>query len=335
MELELIEDLTARSGGTPMQRIRRVVPGPAPAIYAKLEYLLPSGTSAERVVRAVLARAEREGHWREGQTVVVPSTGEAGLAAAYLGAVRGFPVRAVLPETTPEGLADAIRVYGGEVVTTPGPERVEGARRRAKEIAAEVEGFLLDPYVQFEAAEVHKRETVEEITAVLGDRIDCLVVGVNSGATLLGVGEVLRAKNPRIRLVAVEPAASPVLSGGEPGAHRLTGLGIGTVPPLLRQRNFFSVEKVTEEEAFTYALRLAREEGMLVSPADGAAMAAAYRVAESMTGTPDADVVVLLQTSGAPFARLLEEGRAVAAATSAAEGGARGERPAELESPLT
>ena len=307
MTLDLIEDISALGTSTPIQRLRRVAPGPAPALYAKLDFLLPSGTAAERVVRSGIERAERDGHWKPGQTIFLPNAGEHGIAAGTLSALRGWKVKAVVPETTPEAVIQRIRLHGVEVVTTPGPERIEGARRRAGELAKQEEGYLFDPYSNPEAVEVHRRETAAEIVSVLGDKIDCLVCGVGTGATLLGVSDVFRKSNPDIKVIAVEPSASPVLSGGEPGPHRLTSIGMGAVPPHLRQRNFFGVEKVTDEDAIAMARRLAREEGLLVSPADGAVVAAACRVAGEMKATPDADIVVILGSSGAVFLKVLEE----------------------------
>ena len=245
-------------------------------ILAKLEFFNPAGSVKDRVARAMLDAAERDGSLHPGATVIEPTSGNTGIALAALGAARGYRVIVVMPESMSEERKKLVRAFGAELVLTEAGRGMAGAIDRAKQLNGEIPGSLI--MGQFENPanpDAHREGTGPEIFADADGRVDVLVAGVGTGGTITGTGEYLKERNPALRIVAVEPADSPVLSGGKPGPHKIQGIGAGFVPANLKLSLLDAVAQVTTEEAFQAARLLAATEGILAGISSGAALACA------------------------------------------------------------
>lgn len=302
MPIRIAEHIADLAGETPTVQLRRLPAENGASIFAKLETANPTGSLYDRTVAACLEEALESGRLEAGRAVVDAGPGDYAVALAAACAARGHRCLAVVPETASDEAKRLAAALGAEVIASPGPERMPGAIRKAREMAEARGAVYLNHHESPASVAAHHR-TGEEIVQALGKDIDALVAGVGSGAALRGVAEVLRDRNPKIRVVAVEPSSSPVLSGGAPGPHRIEGIGGGHVPPHHRPDLVDEIVGVSNEEAFEACRRLAREEGLLVGPAGGAAAAAAVKVAERMD--PEAEVVVLLSS---PLDRYLSFG---------------------------
>jgi cysteine synthase A len=271
-------------GGTPMVRLRRVPPEGAAALYGKLEALSPGGSVKDRICLSMIEAAERDGLLGPGGIIVEPTSGNTGIGLALVAAVKGYRCILTMPDSMSLERRQVLHAYGAEVVLTPAEEGMEGAIRKAEEILAEHEGaFMPQQFMNPANPEVHRRTTVREILAALnGERVDAFVAGVGTGGTITGVGSVLREEVPGARIVAVEPAGSPVLSGGRAGPHKLQGLGAGFVPDVVDLAVIDEIIAVRDRDAWEMKARLAREEGLLVGISAGAAVFAALTVAERL-----------------------------------------------------
>jgi cysteine synthase len=271
-------------GSTPVTRLSRLpqLEGVAAQVWAKLESFNPGGSVKDRICLAMVEAAEREGALQPGGTIIEPTSGNTGIGLALVAAVKGYRLVLTMPDTMSEERRALLVAYGASLVLTPDTKGMHGAIRRAEEMLAEHPGWHMPQQFTNPAnPEVHRRTTGPEILSQLA-QVDAFVAGVGTGGTITGVGEVLRAERPDVRIFAVEPASSPVLSGGEPGFHHIQGIGAGFVPDILNQSIYDEVIAVSDEEAVTYTRALARYEGILVGISSGAACAAAVRVARRL-----------------------------------------------------
>jgi len=276
---ELFNDAGWTVGRTPLVRINRLIGGRA-LVYAKLEYFNPTNTVKDRIAVAMLDAARRDGFLRPGGTVIEPTSGNTGVGLAFVCAARGYRCVLTMPESMSEERRRLLKLLGADLVLTPAADGMRGAIDRAKALVAETDdAFMPNQFENPANPEVHRRTTAEEIWRATDGLVDAVVAGVGTGGTITGVADVLKRRKPTVRAVAVEPAASPVLSGGEAGPHRIQGIGAGFVPKVLDPSLLDEVMCVEDEEALDWARRAAREEGILAGISSGAALAAADRLA--------------------------------------------------------
>jgi cysteine synthase A len=278
--MRIAADVTELVGNTPLVRLRRISQETGAQVVAKLEFANPAHSVKDRIGLAMIEAAEREGKIGPDTIVLEPTSGNTGIALAFVCAARGYRCTLVMPESFSRERRMLLRAYGAELVLTPAAEGMPGAIRRAEEMAAaDPRYFVPQQFSNPANPEVHRRTTAEEIWRDTDGEVDVVVAGVGTGGTITGVGEVLKERKPGFRVVAVEPEASPVLSGGERGPHPLQGIGAGFVPEVLNTSVYDEVVRVPGEAAFETARRTAREEGLLVGISSGAAIWAAEQVA--------------------------------------------------------
>lgn len=292
----MAESILQWIGNTPVVRLRRV-PAPGSAtVWAKLEGFNPGGSVKDRIALSMVEAAEQAGRLRPGGTIVEPTSGNTGIGLAMVAAARGYRLILTMPDTMSVERRVLLRAYGAEIVLTPGAEGMSGAVARAEALVRENPDYFMPQQFKNPAnPQVHRETTAQEILRQVPGKVDAFVAGVGTGGTITGVGEVLKARWPDVRIVAVEPADSPVLSGGKPGPHKIQGIGAGFVPDVLRVDLLDEVIPVTYEAARETARRLAREEGILVGISSGAAAWAALRVAARL-GEGKTVVVILPDT---------------------------------------
>ena len=265
-------------------------------IVAKLEYFNPAGSVKDRIAKAMLDEAEKAGKLKPDSTIIEPTSGNTGIGLASVAAARGYKVIIVMPETMSVERRQLMKAYGAELVLTEGAKGMKGAIAKAQELASEIaNSFIPGQFTNPANPECHKRTTAREIWDALDGDLDIFVAGVGTGGTLSGVGEFLKEKNPAIRVVAVEPDSSPVLSEGIAGPHKIQGIGAGFIPDTLNTKIYDEVIRITNDEAYNTAKEIARTEGLLVGISSGAATAAAKKLAEK---NPGKTIVVLLPDTG-------------------------------------
>jgi cysteine synthase A len=294
-KMKIANDVTELVGHTPLVRLNRVSQGLKSDVVAKLEFFNPAHSVKDRIGVAMIDAAEREGRINQGTILVEPTSGNTGIALAMVAAARGYRLILTMPETMSKERRMLLRAYGAELVLTPGSEGMAGAIRKAEEIAAAdpKRHFIPQQFQNPANPEIHRKTTAEEIWQDTDGGVDFLVAGVGTGGTITGVGEVIKARKPSFKAIAVEPAASPVLSGGAKGAHAIQGIGAGFVPEVLNTRIYDEIIRVKNEDAFQTARRLAREEGLLVGISSGAATWAALQVANRAESSGKLIIVII------------------------------------------
>ncbi|CAH0312703.1 MULTISPECIES: cysteine synthase A [Bacillaceae] len=270
-------------GQTPIVKLNKLQNENSADIYLKLEYFNPGSSVKDRIALAMIEAAEKNGTLKPGDTIIEPTSGNTGIGLAMVAAAKGYKSILVMPETMSLERRNLLRAYGAELVLTPGPEGMKGAIAKATELSKE-KGYFIPQQFENEAnPEVHRNTTGPEIVEAFGDEgLDAFVAGIGTGGTITGAGEVLREKFPDIKIYAVEPADSPVLSGGTPGPHKIQGIGAGFVPSILNTDLYDEIIQVNTEESFDYARRAAKEEGILGGISSGGAIAAAIKVADKL-----------------------------------------------------
>ena len=269
-------------GETPVLKLNKLVSGEMADIFVKLEKYNPAGSIKDRAALGMIERAEELGLLKEGFTVVEPTSGNMGIALAMIGRIKGYDVIIVMPDSMSVERRNLIKAYGAQLVLTDGSKGMKGAINKAKEIAeGKPEYFIPQQFVNLANPEKHYATTAEEIISDVED-VDVFVAGVGTGGTITGVGKRLKEIRSEIKVVAVEPAKSPVLSGGEPGPHKIQGIGAGFTPDIYDASVVDEIIKVTDEEAFDIAKRMAKEEGILVGISTGANIAAAIKIAKKL-----------------------------------------------------
>ncbi len=278
--MKIADNALALVGNTPLVRLNRIAAGVPAQIVAKLEFYAPGASVKDRIGVAMIEAAERSGALRPGMTVVEPTSGNTGIALAWVCAVKGYRCILYMPEQMSRERRAVIRAFGAELVLTPAPEGALGAVNRAEELAASdpKQYFMPQQFKNPANPEVHRRTTAEEIWRDTDGGADVLVSGIGTGGTITGVGEVLKQRKPAFKCIAVEPDASPVLSGGAKGPHAIQGIGAGFVPEILSRAVYDEILRVKDNDAIETARRMAREEGLFVGISAGAAVWAALEV---------------------------------------------------------
>ena len=293
----IYEDITQTIGNTPLVRLNRVTAGLRATVVAKLECFNPLSSVKDRIGVAMIEAAERAGLIKEDTIILEPTSGNTGIALAFVCAARGYRLTLVMPETFSVERRRLLRALGAELILTPGAEGMPGAVRKAEELAAADPRYFIPQQFKNPAnPEIHRRTTAEEIWRDTDGQVDIVVAGVGTGGTITGVAEVIKARKPTFRAVAVEPARSPVLSGGQRGPHGIQGIGAGFIPEVLRLELIDEIVRVQDEDAKQMSRRLAKEEGMLVGISSGAAAWAALQVAARPENEGKLIVVVLPDT---------------------------------------
>jgi cysteine synthase A len=283
-------------GNTPLVRIQRMSPDPSVHIWTKLEGMNPGGSVKDRIALSMVEAAERDGLLEPGGTIVEPTSGNTGIGLALVGAVKGYRVVLTMPESMSIERRKLLKGYGAELELTPATQGMGGAIERAAQLVSEHGYFMPQQFKNPANPQIHRTTTGPEIVTQCPEPIDYFVAGIGTGGTITGVAQVLRAVYPDVRIVGVEPEGSPVLSGGEPGPHKIQGIGAGFVPEVLDTELLDEVITVDNGEAFEVAQRLAQEEGLLFGISSGAAMAATLKIARRLEGA--ATLVTVLPSTG-------------------------------------
>lgn len=270
-------------GGTPMVRLNKLATSSTAAILAKLESMNPGGSVKDRISLAMIEDAEARGVLKKGATIIEPTSGNTGIGLAMVGAVKGYPVILTMPDVISAERLYILKSYGAQVILTPAEEGMIGAVRKAEELMKQIpHAFMPQQFRNPANPEIHRRTTAEEILRCTGGEFDAFVAGVGTGGTITGVGEILKRKNPKLRVIGVEPKGSPVLAGGESGSHLIQGIGAGFVPEVLNRAVIDQLVAISDEDAYQTARRLAKEEGLFVGLSAGAACVAALQVAREL-----------------------------------------------------
>lgn len=290
----IFEDITKTIGNTPLVRLNRLTQGLHAEILLKLEFFNPLSSVKDRIGVAMIEAAEKQGRLKKGAVIIEPTSGNTGIALAFVCAAKGYRLILTMPDTMSVERRQLLRILGAEVVLTEGAKGMRGAIERAEELAKKTpDSFIPQQFDNPANPEIHRKTTAEEIWNDTDGGVDIFVAGIGTGGTITGVGEVLKQRKPSVRIVAVEPSDSPVLSGGKPGPHKLQGIGAGFVPNILNTKIYDEVIQVSQQNAGDIAKRLAREEGILAGISSGAAVWAALEVAKRKESEGKKIVVII------------------------------------------
>ncbi len=268
--MRVAQSVSELIGKTPIVKLNRIVEQDSADIYLKLEFMNPGSSVKDRIALSMIEVAEKKGLLKEGDTIIEPTSGNTGIGLAMVAVPKGYKAILVMPETMSMERRNLLRAYGAELVLTPGSEGMGGAIRKATELAKENGYFMPQQFQNPANPEIHRLTTGPEIVEQMGDQLDAFIAGIGTGGTITGAGEVLKETYKDIKIYAVEPADSPVLSGGKPGPHKIQGIGAGFVPETLDVEIYDDIIQVKTEQAFEYARKVAREEGILVGISSGA-----------------------------------------------------------------
>ena len=294
--MPLHKDITELIGRTPLVRLNRLSPTGGATIYGKVEFFNPGGSVKDRICLSMINEAERLGALTPGGTIVEPTSGNTGIGLALVAAVRGYKLILVMPESMSMERASLLSSYGAQLVLTPAWEGMKGAIREAESIIAQNPSYFMpDQFSNPANPAMHRKTTALEILESLDGKIDAFVSAVGTGGTITGCGEVFKERNPNVKVIAVEPAGSPVLSGGEPGPHKIQGIGAGFIPKVLNRAILDRVMTVTDDEAYQTAKQLSKKEGLLVGISAGANVFASQKVAQEL-GSGKNVVTILCDT---------------------------------------
>ena len=297
MTLRAHADITELIGRTPLVRLNRLSKPGSATIYGKVESFNPGGSIKDRICLNMINEAERQGKLKPGGTIVEPTSGNTGIGLALVAAVRGYKLILVMPESMSMDRASLLSSYGAQLVLTAAWEGMKGSIKEAESIVAQNPSYYMpDQFSNPANPAIHRKTTGPEIVEALDGRVDAFVAAVGTGGTITGCGEVIRERNPTAKIIAVEPAGSPVLSGGDPGPHKIQGIGAGFIPKVLNRTLLDRVITVTDDEAYQTAKLLAKKEGLLVGISAGANVFAAQKVAEELG--PSKNVVTILCDTG-------------------------------------
>jgi len=292
--MRIYDDVTQLIGNTPLVRLRRVVAGARAEVAAKLEFQNPAHSVKDRIGVSMIDAAEKAGKIKPDTIILEPTSGNTGIGLAFVCAARGYKLTLIMPDTMSKERRMLLRAYGADLILTPGADGMPGCIKRAEEMMKNDPRYFMPQQFENPAnPEIHRQTTAEEIWRDTDGKADILVAGIGTGGTITGVGEVIKARKPSFRCVAVEPDASPVLSGGQRGPHPIQGIGAGFVPAILNTKIYDEVIRVKNEDAMTTARRLAKEEGLLVGISSGAAVWAAAEVARRAESTGKLIVVII------------------------------------------
>ena len=292
--MKIANNVTDLVGNTPLVRLNRLTQGAKAEVVAKLEFYSPAHSVKDRIGVAMIDAAEKAGLIKKDTVIIEPTSGNTGIALAMVAAAHGYKLILTMPETMSRERRMLLRAYGADLILTPGPEGMDGAIRKAEELAASDPKYFVPQQFKNPAnPEIHRRTTAEEIWRDTDGKVDYLVAGVGTGGTITGIGEVLKSRKPSFKAIAVEPDASPVLSGGKKGPHPLQGIGAGFVPEVLNTQVYDEVIRVKADDAFQTSRRMAREEGLLVGISSGAATWAALQVANRAENEGKLIVVII------------------------------------------
>jgi cysteine synthase len=297
MSMLMYKEITELIGRTPLVRLNRLSKPGSATIYGKVEFFNPGGSVKDRICLNMINEAERQGKLKPGGTIVEPTSGNTGIGLALISAVRGYKLILVMPESMSMERASLLSSYGAQLVLTPAWEGMKGSIREAESLLSQNPSYFMpDQFSNPANPAMHKKTTAPEIWEALDGKIDAFVAAVGTGGTITGCGEVFKERIPSVKVIAVEPAGSPVLSGGEPGPHKIQGIGAGFIPQVLNRKILDRVIKVTDDEAYQTAKQLSKMEGLLVGISAGANVFAAQQVAEELG--PGKNVVTILCDTG-------------------------------------
>lgn len=294
---KIYEDITKTVGNTPLVRLNKLTKGCKADVLVKLESFNPLSSVKDRIGLAMIEAAEKDGLIDKDTTIIEPTSGNTGIALAFVAASRGYKLILTMPETMSIERRKLLKLLGAELVLTPGAEGMKGAINKAAELAKDIDkSFVPQQFKNLANPEIHRKTTAEEIWNDTDGKVDIFVSGIGTGGTITGVAEVIKAKKPEFKVIAVEPVDSAILSGGQPGPHKIQGIGAGFVPDILNTEIIDEIAKVSNEDAFAMARRAATEEGILCGISSGAAISAAIEVAKKEENSGKLIVVILPDT---------------------------------------
>ncbi|MCP3032140.1 cysteine synthase A [Halobacillus sp. A1] len=280
--MRIANNVSELVGQTPMVKLNRSADENSADIYLKLEFMNPGSSVKDRIALSMIEAAEESGDLKDGDTIVEPTSGNTGIGLAMIAASKGYRTVLVMPDTMSQERRNLLRAYGAELVLTPGADGMKGAIKKASELQTQHGYYMPQQFNNQANVAVHEKTTGPEIVEQMGDQLDAFVSGIGTGGTITGAGKVLKEKYPEIKIYAVEPDASPVLSGGDPGPHKIQGIGAGFVPGILNTEIYDAVEQVSTEEAYAAAREAARKDGILGGVSSGAAIHAAKKIAKEL-----------------------------------------------------